>query len=859
MQKYTKSSRVLAFILCFAMFVTMFPLQALAANDEIYLKNGTAKITADMTTEQVKEAIFGALVENPEGKDAQSIEWEYGCDGKNGLLVNWAYGSIEGFQSKKALTYYTHPAIKDIADGTYNVRLKGTENFVRLTKTAEDVTAPEKPEKQISLKDGQLVVKPEMTTEQIKAELFKALVVNPEGLDPQAIEWEYGCDGKNGLLVNWAYGSIEGFQSKKALTYYTHPALKDIVDGTYNIRIKGYDNFVRLTKVTEEPVVPEVPESNVVLKDGSAILSADMTSEQVKDILFKTLVANPAEVDAKAIEWEYGCDGKNGLLVNWAYGSVDGFTSKKALTEYAHPAIKDIADGTYNVRIKGSENFVRFTKESKQIPDAQIVINENIAPVELHLKDNLAVDYDRFATDLFKAVYNAEKSSPSNLTAKDVTFQYDASRLDTIPIWQNLDFVDKTNVQRPLSEGGTYKFKMTVAETADHHGVTVEFKADVKNATRIDSSIVFTKKTFTYTSDYNAMREAIFKSAIDWKASNLPNPSECGLENYTIEYYAENLIAGQPAGTKRWVPLEGGRFPILYYPAMGAGEHQIRIKFKGNSTHSAVVAEKTITVKKARTYVNVHSTSKYADEKFPANFVTTSAKDKLDIYTIYAGITSSTTAAFCVDLPDSITESFFITLLNPIVKLVIGKSMTEVINNGITLAEINAVVNSQALKDLIAKLNIDLGVAGTVLKILDKLPSSLQNITISFNEPNKAGFYNVVALAINPNYEVGVGFGVATVKMRYRQTALQFNQQFESRHLTVDQAKEFDFNATLSYQGVAVDQSSVHYLYSGFKRNGRVYSSTTEAPTEPGYYVQTVVILGGNYMAAPITRTFTIK
>lgn len=64
---------------------------------------------------------------------------------------------------------------------------------------------------------------------------------------------------------------------------------------------------------------------------------------------------------------------------------------------------------------------------------------------------------------------------------------------------------------------------------------------------------------------------------------------------------------------------------------------------------------------------------------------------------------------------------------------------------------------------------------------------------------------------------------------------------------------------TLSYDGdPTVDQSGVHYLYSGFTSKWKIYSSTTTPPTEPGRYVVTVCILGDNYMAAPITRSFQI-
>ena len=76
---------------------------------------------------------------------------------------------------------------------------------------------------------------------------------------------------------------------------------------------------------------------------------------------------------------------------------------------------------------------------------------------------------------------------------------------------------------------------------------------------------------------------------------------------------------------------------------------------------------------------------------------------------------------------------------------------------------------------------------------------------------------------------------------------------------TPEEAKNFDFKATLSADGdVTIAQDNVHYLYSGFTSKWKIYSSTTTPPTEPGSYVMTVVTLGGNYQAAPITRGFKI-
>ena len=93
------------------------------------------------------------------------------------------------------------------------------------------------------------------------------------------------------------------------------------------------------------------------------------------------------------------------------------------------------------------------------------------------------------------------------------------------------------------------------------------------------------------------------------------------------------------------------------------------------------------------------------------------------------------------------------------------------------------------------------------------------------------------------------------VKMRASGVRLTWNQEIPGGKLTAEQAKTFDFGVMLSHNGdVTISQSNVH----GFTSSWKIYSSTTTPPTEPGSYIVTVVTLGGNYLAAPITRTFTI-
>ena len=97
------------------------------------------------------------------------------------------------------------------------------------------------------------------------------------------------------------------------------------------------------------------------------------------------------------------------------------------------------------------------------------------------------------------------------------------------------------------------------------------------------------------------------------------------------------------------------------------------------------------------------------------------------------------------------------------------------------------------------------------------------------------------------------------VKKHYSGVKLTWNQNFTNGKISAAEAANFDFKATLSYNGNSdISQDNVHYLYSGFTSKWKPYSSTTTPPTEPGRYVMTVVTLGGNYQAAPITRSFQI-
>ena len=145
-----------------------------------------------------------------------------------------------------------------------------------------------------------------------------------------------------------------------------------------------------------------------------------------------------------------------------------------------------------------------------------------------------------------------------------------------------------------------------------------------------------------------------------------------------------------------------------------------------------------------------------------------------------------------------------------------------------------------------------------IINVFNKI-TLLDNVRIALRTPDQVGIYTVYAITNNDNYNTGFGMGALVVKKHYSGVKLDWNQNFTNGKISAADAKNFDFGATLSYNGKQVeDQSSVRYLYSGFTSRWKPYSSTTTPPTEPGRYVVTVVTLGGNYQAAPITRAFQI-
>ncbi len=832
------------------------------------IKDGTAVIPSGADAETVKRLLGEALVSNASGVDLQGLEWEYYCTGRSGLLKNDAWGSVFGFTSSKKVGFvtnkYTHPALSDSSDGTYKLRLKGSSSEVTLTKAAKLSSG-------ISLASGataKLVYNEDASVnyDAVRQNIFDALVVDSTpALTLNDVRISYYASAKSGDLGSLGKEWVDIAGDKVNLLEY--PA---IGVGTQKIKVEyaGSDTYyassaeaeinIDIGKNTSVIAIKDAPSLKLIYNDD---LSVDYSA--VEKSVFERVVdlesSEPAGLTADDITVEYYASPATGAVKdlgkNWVSlsgGKVNGLV---------YPGI---GEGEQKLRItyagdrENTGASVEVTVNVEGRIQSSVTLNE--APYEVGMKFNKDQSYNYEATK--KAIFDAVVAStdPEGLTADDVTVKYNAGT-DKLKNWQPLDTSDWTSTFTKFGPG-----EWTVQISWGGNTLYKPFSVEVTVTTvdnRIQSNIVCLEgAAFVYNMDASVMKQAILDTLVDWENSELPAKETLTADDFTMAYYASNVVNDEiDGGVMQWAPIEGGTVNYLTYPQMGAGEQQIRISFKGNEDYRpSSVADGRLSVTKAPVTVKVKSTSIYANDPLPENFVTTDPADKFDIYTIFGGLNSNMELTVNLLLPAKFTNSAVLKILDPIVEKLYGKSFTQMTKDGMTVGELKEFFNTSELLDVLAKLRIDTGTLGQILEGINKLPSVADNVRVTFSVPAKAGLYTVIAVTDNKNYETGVGVGALLIRMRLKGVNLTWNQEMpENNKLTVEEAAAFDFKATLSYDGdVTVSQSNVKYIYTGFTSKWKRYSSTTTPPAEPGRYSVTVVTVGGNYQAMPVERSFQI-
>lgn len=811
---------------------------------------------ASINFDALRERIFDQVVESTTADlKVNDVTIQYYAKTPSGLSHKWA--PLEG--EKVGLSEY--PAI---SEGDQQIRISYAGNDTYGAASAEvTVTFADREASNIVLKPDQQVALPYTDATTVDYDALRAAILQQvvsedttPALTTENTEIKYKFTFGKDTWVDLAGGKIAPAVSAKS--YEIQISFKG--DDTY----KASSETTTVT-FTERPGIEATTNENPTFKlaftaDGEAIY--DNIRQQVWDAV---VVSTNPTLTVDDVTIEYYATAKTGVAKSWM--PLEGGT-KDLLT---YPAI---GEGTQKVRISwsGSKNYAPWSWEGDVVVTGRAAapfqlkqgVTEGMTVAMVYKRDQ-SINYEATAQALREALL---ESSDANVSINDVTVKYKAG----LGIFEPLDY--KATISSNNFGLGEQTIRFTWGGNSDYQAYTLEVTVKMTD-TRIVSEVVLkTGASITYNMDANVMLQAIFENLIDWGASTLPEKSTLTLDDFTIEYYAENEVEidGMTTGGKmyRYMPIEGGTVNLLNYPQMGAGEQQIRVTFKGDEAYRpSTPVEGNLTVNKAKVSVKVHSTSIYAEEakeKLGEGFVTTDPADKFDIYTIYGGMTSDVTGSVFVQLPERITNNKLLKLIDDTLSAAGKPTLSDIMQKGTTVGKLkeylNDLLNSDALTalgGLLSKVGIDLDTLRQISDTLNKFPGLLDNVRVAFGTPDQAGIYTVYAITNNKNYETGVGTGMLLVKKHYSGVKLQWNQTIPNGKLTVEEAANFDFKATLSYNGNSdISQDNVHYLYSGFTSKWRPYSNTTTPPTEPGRYVVTVVTLGGNYQAAPITRAFQI-
>lgn len=875
-----KLQRLLACLLAVLLLsqVGAFSPAVFAADDSSYtLQDGTAIIKSTMTTDEVNHALTRALVKDFDQKSEEeqnalldSLQWEYytkavrkdfGIESKSKDEYWDSIGGGRTVKEGRLKIEYTCPALKYNSDGTYQVRVADTTAEVTLTKA-------EKLSSSITLKQDASVKLPYKEDGTLDFDALRAAILQQvvdEGTTPSLTtkntEIKYYATSSTGLAHEWV--KLDGDKVNLA----TYPAIS-AGEQQIQISFKGDNTYKAssdktMVTFTERPSIEAVTKENPTFKlaftaDGAAIY------DNIKQQVFGAVVesTNPAlTVDDVTIE--YYATATTGALGEWGHAWMPLEGGEAHLLTY--PAI---GEGTQQVRITwgGSKDYAAWQWQGNVAVTgraaAPFQLKQGVTKVSMVYNKDQSINYEATAQALREALL---VSADPNVSINDVTVEYNAGT-DLAKNFQPLDF-DGFGFKFGLNE---QTIRFTWRGNADYQAYTAEVTVEMTDSREASTVVLKPSISLIYNKDAAAMTQQIFEYVIDWDDSTLPDKSTLSADDFTIEYYATaRVVAGDFSGDmdslKDWVSIEGKGVKLgdlqLLYPQMGAGEQKIRVTFNGNETYRSSKAEEgSLTVKKANVSVKVHSTSIYADEVPGEGFVTTDPVDDFDIFTVYTGVSS-----VFVQLPERYTDNAFIKAVDPVLEKVGLRTIKDIMDKGITVGELkqnlDKIANGSeyaAVRDALKLMGVDVATLQQIINVFNKI-TLLDNVRIALRTPDQVGIYTVYAITNNDNYNTGFGMGALVVKKHYSGVKLDWNQNFTNGKISAADVKNFNFGATLSYNGNSdISQDNVHYLYSGFTSRWRPYSSTTTPPTEPGRYVVTVVTLGGNYQAAPITRAFQI-
>jgi LPXTG-motif cell wall-anchored protein len=160
---------------------------------------------------------------------------------------------------------------------------------------------------------------------------------------------------------------------------------------------------------------------------------------------------------------------------------------------------------------------------------------------------------------------------------------------------------------------------------------------------------------------------------------------------------------------------------------------------------------------------------------------------------------------------------------------------------------------------------LDYNAFATVYAALDQVETLDASAKVRLGQvPKNAGVYLVTAVSTNLCYCNVMDTGYLTILPKTSSVCskveLRFNAEIPGigNVLSYEDAQSFNFGGKMFVNGWPKESTHVKASYTGTTFAGEFIPPQSEPITVPGVYTETIYVLGGNYYATPIVRTYTV-
>ena len=480
------------------------------------------------------------------------------------------------------------------------------------------------------------------------------------------------------------------------------------------------------------------------------------------------------------------------------------------------------------------------TLYSGDVNDATINITAQTVQCKLDVKD-AEVSYrngmstDKIAQNIFAAVVGTD--NVPEITLKDVTIEYDASNNN----WKNLDY----NPSR-MEAVYCHKFGRTLWDLNDSDTEKIRI-------------------TYNGTDKYPSMQKTATITLKDLRKETTLSINDGIMMKYQSAEMMDAVIKVLIAQNATVTDKEGNKIEttaddFTYTPSTDewkAGEQEITVTYNGNDDYLSSSATTTITIKKGDAKVWVNSQNIKYGESFSQIF----ASDPSDAAPLgmIVGIDGNGKSFVGFDVSNIVIKQK-VPVIGTIEVPLEQAILTLVPDGKVNVGNLMTVINK--LPDLGDNAGIISAVQKVVNQILKIYPAAA-DWSISFKRPTESGVYLAVGASTSQNYNTAVGVGYLTIAPRSKDVKLEFNSPLPKNcTLTYEEAQKFDFSGKATQNGQTVS-ANIKTKYVGVTADGKWVSSKGNEPKdalrEPGNYVEKIYTVGGNYVAAPIVRCYTVK